>query len=180
MDYDDGLNTGQKEEKMKRRLTLPSSALLGGNQPEEDPKKRERGEELDFEEGLASISSNHSTGSIFKINTWWYGCAHIEKNAQGRERGKLRRMWSGEGERRRRTRRGGSRKGSSPSSSTLCIYILCAGGAGGAEEGGGGGREEEKGGAGSRSAGNEVQLERGQDNSGGADGRHDCRERGRE
>ena len=70
MDYDDGLNTGQKEEKMKRRLTLPSSALLGGNQPEEDPKKRERGEELDFEEGLASIASNHSTGSIFKIKTW--------------------------------------------------------------------------------------------------------------
>ena len=69
MDYDDGLSTGQKEEKMKRRLTLPSSALLG-KEPEEDPKKRnvgERKEELDIEEGLASISSNHSTGSTIKM-----------------------------------------------------------------------------------------------------------------
>ena len=54
---------------MKRRLTLPSSALLASKE-EEDPKKRKEKvgerEELDVEEGLASISSNHSTGSISK------------------------------------------------------------------------------------------------------------------
>ena len=74
MDCDDGLSAGQKEEKMKRRLTLPSSALLG-KEPEEDPKKRrekvgERKEELDIEEGLVSISSNHSTGHISTIKTF--------------------------------------------------------------------------------------------------------------
>ena len=44
---------------MKRRLTLPSSALL--SKEEEDPRRRKEKEE---EEGLASISSNHSTGCI--------------------------------------------------------------------------------------------------------------------
>ena len=50
---------------MKRRLTLPSSALLA--KEDEDPKRRrERQEkkEQEIEEGLASISSNHSTGSL--------------------------------------------------------------------------------------------------------------------
>jgi hypothetical protein len=75
---------------MKRRLTLPSSALLGSGklEPEEDPKKRRekvRKEELDIEEGLASISSNHSTGSVPTIKTWihaylrGYGCPGILK-----------------------------------------------------------------------------------------------------
>ena len=55
---------------MKRRLTLPSSALLA--KEEEEPKRRkekvgEKEEEREVEEGLASISSNHSTGSISKI-----------------------------------------------------------------------------------------------------------------
>ena len=58
---------------MKRRLTLPSSALLA--KEEEDPTKRRKEkvgekkeeEERELEEGLASISSNHSTGSISKI-----------------------------------------------------------------------------------------------------------------
>ena len=48
---------------MKRRLTLPSSALLGGKMEEEDAKKRkEKVGEREEEEGLVSISSNHSTG----------------------------------------------------------------------------------------------------------------------
>lgn len=64
---------------MKRRLTLPSSALLA--KEEEDPKRRkekvgEKEEERDVEEGLASISSNHSTGSISKIWIWLWMCTH--------------------------------------------------------------------------------------------------------
>ena len=107
---------------MKRRLTLPSSALLA--KEEEDPKRRkekvgEKEEERDVEEGLASISSNHSTGSISKIWIWLWMCtAHIEQILQGRESVKLRMMGSVEGERRGRgrRRRGESRKGSSSTS----------------------------------------------------------------
>ena len=145
---------------MKRRLTLPSSALLGGGKEEEDAKKRkEKVGEREEEEGLASISSNHSTGLISKNPNMDI----IEKIAQGRERGELRRRLSEEGERRGRRRRRESRKGSSPSSpyspSITCIFfdILSAGDAGGTEEGGGGSREEAKGGAGPCPPRNEVQ-----------------------
>ena len=146
---------------MKRRLTLPSSALLSGKE-EEDAKKRkekvgEREEEQrEVEEGLASISSNHSTGFISKKSKYM---DIIEKIAQGRERGELRRRLSEEGERRGRRRRRESRKGSSPSSpSPVFIFdILSAGDAGGTEEGGGGSREEAKGGAGPCPPRNEVQ-----------------------
>ena len=112
---------------MKRRLTLPSSALLSGGKEEEDAKKRkekvgEREEEQrEIEEGLASISSNHSTGFISKKSKYM---DIIEKIAQGRERGELRRRLSEEGERRGRRRRRESRKGSSPSSPSItCIYF---------------------------------------------------------
>ena len=63
---------------MKRRLTLPSSALLGGKMEEEDGRKRkekvgEREEEQrEIEEGLVSISSNHSTGFISKKCKYGY------------------------------------------------------------------------------------------------------------
>ena len=69
--FDDDLDhhhhhSGQKEEKMKRRLTLPSSALLAKENEELKRRQRERQEkkEQEIEEGLASISSNHSTGSF--------------------------------------------------------------------------------------------------------------------
>ena len=67
--FDDDLNhphSGQKEEKMKRRLTLPSSALLAKEDEDLKRRQRERQEkkEQEIEEGLASISSNHSTGSL--------------------------------------------------------------------------------------------------------------------
>ena len=106
---------------MKRRLTLPSSALLGGKEEEDAKKRKEKVGEREEEEGLASISSNHSTGFISKKSK---SMDLIEKIAQGRERGELRRRLSEEGERRGRRRRRESRKGSSPySPSITCIYF---------------------------------------------------------
>ena len=75
---------------MKRRLTLPSSALL--SKEEEDPRRRKEKEE---EEGLASISSNHSTGCI-SINI---SITHIF------DAGKRKRKVEEEAERRRREER---------------------------------------------------------------------------